>query len=354
MLNNTHSQQQQAGDNSVNNQAQTITQNFTVYQGITRDEAREIALQVYKDNMYQLSQEARQLADTRASELTDKLIDKLTSQSTTDLLSAFGDPDMQYSLVQAQIAYARIGDSTLLENLISILVQRAAESKRSLLQIVLNESLSVLPKLTNSQLDTLSIVLLINHIKHDMTSLKMIIDTFDSKIFPMMNNLTKDRSCYQHLAYTGCCSISIGEITIERILQLNHPGLFIKGFDISEFQKLHSYQQAQSLLLRCLHDSSLLQLDGIDDVVIEVRARELGLDDTTITELKTLQKSKLMNEEEIKQWLKISDQRFIQLLDLWDNSNLKNINLTSVGIAIAIANIKQKLGVNYELSIWIK
>lgn len=51
----------------------------------------------------------------------------------------------------------------------------------------------------------------------------------------------------------------------------------------------------------------------------------------------------------------INENRELRLMnDLWDNSKMCNSTLTSVGIAIAVANIKIKTGLDYNLGIWIK
>jgi len=42
------------------------------------------------------------------------------------------------------------------------------------------------------------------------------------------------------------------------------------------------------------------------------------------------------------------------LLDFWDNSSMKHLTLTSVGIAIATANLRRKTGISVDLDIWIK
>lgn len=352
MFDKTQSQQQLSGDNSINNQAQNITQNFIIQQGINAEQAREIATQVYKENFYQLTNEAKAVADLRASELVNKLVEQLASTSTP-LLSSFNDPDMQYALVQSQIAYARTGDPNMLDTLINILVQRAAEPNRSLVQIVLNESLSVLPKLTKAQLDALSMVFMLKHVNHNFTSLNMLKDLSNLRFFPFIDNLTKKYSCYQHLVYSSCCSISIGEIQIANIFSKYYPGLFIRGFELSEFSRLQNSDLAKSLLMKCLNNESLFQINALNEDVITEKAKHLRLDSALIESLLALQRSKIMNESEIEDILVRLDNRYSMLFDIWKNSSLKNINLTSVGIAIAIANIKQSIGLNYNLSEWI-
>jgi hypothetical protein len=59
---------------------------------------------------------------------------------------------MQYAVFTAQREFARSGDDQLGDILVDILVDRTKEPDRSLLQIVLNESLNVAPKLTADQL----------------------------------------------------------------------------------------------------------------------------------------------------------------------------------------------------------
>jgi hypothetical protein len=45
---------------------------------------------------------------------------------------------------------------------------------------------------------------------------------------------------------------------------------------------------------------------------------------------------------------------FALLFDLWENTPLKHMALTSVGIAIGYANLKRVCGFDADLSIWIK
>jgi hypothetical protein len=42
-----------------------------------------------------------------------------------------------------------------------------------------------------------------------------------------------------------------------------------------------------------------------------------------------------------------------QLFELWSRTPILNSMLTSVGIAIAHANIKKRTGCDFDLSIWI-
>jgi hypothetical protein len=70
-------QKQESGDDSTNLQAQSIVVN----QGISYSDAKDIALDVYKSNFLQLSQDAAQVARERAEEITDNFLDKLKNEN---------------------------------------------------------------------------------------------------------------------------------------------------------------------------------------------------------------------------------------------------------------------------------
>ena len=61
-----------------------------------------------------------------------------------------------------------------------------------------------------------------------------------------------------------------------------------------------------------------------------------------------------MNATEVKDFLKQQGDFMNSLFEVWDNSPLKSVTLTSVGIAVAIANLRRKTDITADLGIWIK
>lgn len=61
-----------------------------------------------------------------------------------------------------------------------------------------------------------------------------------------------------------------------------------------------------------------------------------------------------MSADEIKDELVQIDPQFQNLIDIWKNTGLGRLQLTSVGIALAHANIKNIIGVELDLGIWIR
>ena len=131
---------------------------------------------------------------------------------------------MQYAIFTAQREYARSGDKQLGDILVDILVDRSKEDGRSILQIVLNESLEVAPKLTSDQLATLSVAFTLKYSRFTrMTSLSVMKEYIEQHIAPFIADLTTKNSCYQHLEYAGCASISLGSAQIENIFLETSP-----------------------------------------------------------------------------------------------------------------------------------
>lgn len=344
----------QAGDESTNIQhSQNVTVTNTQNYGVSYSDVKEIAMDVFKGNFYQLAKDAADIARDRAEELTDKFLKNL-EETRPQATQQMKNPDMQYALFIAQREYARTGDRDLLDILVNVLVDRIELEERSLMQIVLNESLEVIPKLTNSQLDILSLVFLLRYTKR--TNLRNIEDLKKyilNTVVPFMN-VPEGNSYYQHLEFTGCGSISVLDIKIESVYQENYQGLFSKGFTKEEFDRvLKNEVLSKPILLPCLHNKDLFQVSTLDDNQLKEFCLNAGASVELVEGIKQLQNSKIMTIEEIKDVCISLDPSINQLFNIWENTSLNMLTLTSVGIAIAYANIQRKIDDKYDLSIWI-
>jgi len=346
-------QNQQAGNDSTNLQAQSIT----VHQGISYSDAKEIALDVYKANFLQLSQDAAQIARNRAEELTDNFLKKLEIENKT-AIDSMRDPAMQAALYEAQKQYAKTGDKDLEGLLVDILVERASASERNIHQIVLDEALIVASKLTAEQMDALTINFLIsktsNSTLSNLAAIPLYLNTY---LLPFMVSLSKDSSCYEHLEYVGCGSLlHMGGInSIEAIYQAQYGGLFSKGFTrdrlINEIEEIDQYP---FLIVNCLHDRNLLQVNAVNTDVIDKTCDDKNVPSQTKDKITNLFNSTRMSPQEVKGYLISVAPDVTAIFDLWENTGLSKFVPTTVGIAIAQANFRRKTGIKLDLSIWIK
>jgi len=345
-------QTQKTGDNSINVQAENIT---IEQKGLTYAEVKDIALDVFKANFYHLVGVAEETVKKRAEEITEQFINEL-KQRNPDGLKQAEDPDFQYSLFSIQKDYAKTGDQELGNLLVDILVERSKEKQRNILQIVLNESLKVAPKLTKDQLSALSIIFILKYTRFlGMNSLDGLKFYVENRLSPFIHELTESETCYQHLSFAGCGAISIGSVKIGKIFREHYPGIFSKGFSKEEIEKQKfEFESSVKAFVPCLHANDLSQVNAMDEDAIRNGAQFSLVGENGKNKLVSLLKDKAMSENEIEDYLKTNFKPMDNLLKIWNKTSMKNMSLSSVGIAIGHANSRRVTGDNSHLSIWIK
>lgn len=343
-------QNQIGGDSSTNIQAGG---SVTIHQGLTYANARQIALDVFKDNFLQLAGEAVEVAKKRAEEITESFLDQLQKQHQEGISQA-KEPDFQHALFTVQKEYARCGDKELGDLLVDLLVDRTKQPSRSILQIVLNESLAVAPKLTPDQLAVLSVVFLFRYtINNGLSNHNAFYAYLDRYVWPFADLLEKKAACYQHLEYSGCGTVSIGSISLAEIIRRNYPGLFSNGFDEAQFQsKQMSIPLTHPIFRACLNDPGKKQVNALNEDAIKTEAARCQVTADDIPKLIALQNEHLMNEDQICNAIIQARPHMEKVFDTWKET-MSHFTLTSVGIAIGHANIKKSAGEFTDLSIWI-
>lgn len=330
--------------------------NVTVIQtsGLSYSEVKEVALDVFTNNFYMLAGKAQDVAKERAEQITEDFLEKLQKENPEGFSKA-EDPDFQHALFTVQKEYARNGDEDLGDLLIDLLVDRSKQEQRDILQIVLNESLNVAPKLTNDQLAALAMVFIFKYTQNtdivDHKSFGEYLDTIESFI----DKLSKKISCYQHLQFSSCGSINTLSATkLEQRLGTTYQGLFLKGFDPDEINKRNlSIGMDPRFIGPCMNDLSKVQVKVLNKELLERMIDEAGLVDTDKQQLLSLFDLNKMSDDEIKQKCIEIRPYMDTLFDIWNDSYMSRFTLTSVGIAIGHANIKRSTGELTDLSIWI-
>lgn len=340
---------QKAGDNSTNLQAGSIT-----VQGLTVSEARQIALDVFRANFFELAGEAKEIARRRAEEITEDFLSKLQAENLDGLQQA-QEPDFQHGLFTVQKEYARAGEPELGALLVDLLVDRTKQPTRNILQIVLNESLAVAPKLTPDQLAALSIVFLFKYtIQRGIGSHEALLDYLDHYVAPFVGHLSAKAAGFQHLEYSGCGTVGIGSVNLGEVFRIHYGGLFSKGFDRAQLEaKQVTIPNSSSMFIQCVNDPSRLQVNAINVDVIRSKCSEMSISSEDTEKLVALHNETLMAHNEVQEHIVKSRDYMNQVFEIWSNSSMNVFTLTSVGIAIGHANIKKTTGEFTDLSIWI-
>jgi hypothetical protein len=322
--------------------------------GLSYSDVKEIALDVYRANFYQLAGLARQEAATRAEEITEAFLNKLERENP-DGFSQANEPGFQYALYTAQKEHARSGNKNLGDLLVDLLVDRTKQQHRDFLQIVLDESLSTAPKLTDSQLASLAAVFFLRYTQNKLLgtheSLGLNLDRF---LAPLVGSITKSVASFQHLEFTGCGAIAVTQMSLEEQLSNAYQGLFVKGFEANAIdEKGVTIGNDHRVFIPCLNDETKLQVKALNVEGLEDYLNSLGISAEDVVGIRSLFTLNAMSHEEVREKCISIRGYMASVFDFWWDSPAKNFTLTSVGIAIGHANIKRFAGEFADLSIWI-
>lgn len=322
--------------------------------GLTYAEVRDVALDVFRANFYELAGVAKDTAKARAEEVTEAFLSKLKTEHPAGIEKAH-DPDFQYALFTVQKEYARNGDKDLGDLLVDLLVDRSKQEQRDILQIVLNESLTTAPKLTESQLAVLAVIFLFKYTQnYGVGNHQMLGEYLDKHVAPFASKVVKNMACYQHLEFSGCGATGLGRRSLASILGITYQGLFLKGFDEKEIEDRGvSIGLDQKFFMPCLNDLSKVQVRANSKDLLDksFEKHEITTDDRA--KISALFDVGKMNDTEIKDKCIEIRPYMSGLFETWSESEMKNFTLTSVGISIGHANIKRLVGEFANLSIWI-
>ncbi len=347
----TDSQKLTSGNSSENYQA-----GRDIIIGATLDEVRSIAEEVFRKNFLVLSEHAGDVARKRAAEFLEAYIKGVAAKP--ELLQAAQDPDMQYTMFNAQKAYARSGSPELAVVLHDVLLRRAREKTSSLLAIVLNESIETAPKLTPAQFDLLTLVFLLRYTRLlGFVSISHFYEHLKNTVLPFVPKNQPTHSSFQHLEFLGCGTVQMGHFPLLDSLRKTYNGLWWSGATKEEFDTLERETDTAvgDLICPCHRDPDLFQFNCINEQQLREKLLWKDLSEEVTNRFVQFFKAHLLSDEQVKLELLTALPQLERLFSLWENTKYGQFTLTSVGIAIAHANIRRHNENEnaYDLSTWI-
>lgn len=335
---------QTAGENSKN-----LNVMGDYHEGLSYKDARQVALDVFKANSSVYTEIAKKTIDERVVNITDDIFTMIYSE-LPDTVEKLVEPAVQDTLLKIQKEYAKNDDPALKERLIALLKNRLKADEKDMETIVLDEALEIVPKLTGTQLNILSLNLTVLRIlHHEVTNRDTFFHMLTSKILLFYSNHMSKTMEYAHLQYLGCTGILSEGSTykpIEEIFRNRYAGLFSRGFSREEFYEYMGIeiQEFQQLITTCQIDKEKYQFNAMNENVLKYSIAQSGKQEY---EEKLLQyyKEHIMEVKEIKDDISSHVQGFEELADFWKKtSEFKSMNLTSVGIEIGLLNYNLQTG----------
>ena len=346
-------QAQNSGSRSNNLQVNNLVVNNA---GLSYADARLIALDVFRSELNTLAGQAAQTAWERVESITDKFLLELQKQNPNGFSKA-NDPGFQYALHALQTEYVKTGDDDLGDVLVGLLVDHTKQERRSLIQIVLAECLTTVPKLTPDQINSLALLFYFRNVKGlSIDSLSDLAGNIDRYIRPFVSSYAQSDVSFQYMQFCGCgASTPLVGIALESILLQKYPGLLTNGFDRAHIDGLGlSVSCDHPLFIKCLNNPSNLQVRAIDLGVLEQRFTEYALPSHEHEKIKELMNLNMLTPEEVNGKMSELLSYWSSLSVNWNKGGFKAFDLTSVGMAIGHASIKRNSQKMADLNIWIK
>ncbi|MFC3471977.1 LPO_1073/Vpar_1526 family protein [Massilia oculi] len=339
---------QEVGDGSLAIQAH---RDVTVNAGLSYENVRTVALDTFRSEFVKMLDMAGAIAEARATNLLNEYIARIEHENRAALENAH-DPDFRYSLYTAQKIAARSGDAGLQSLLVELLVQRSHQVPRSFVQLVLSESIDAIHKISAGQINALTLIFAIKHMKFStVSSFSTLLDTLDKYVEPVLQDIASSDASMSHLEYAGCGTISsTGKYDMNKALLRFYPGAFQTGVSEADVCVKVLSPAARTLLVQCEHDAGHVQVLGGSLENVRALCDQLSL---TLNDRKMLE-AILHSKSQIKVLDSCANRRtyFDYLWQVWENTRLSNFSLTSVGFAIAHANLS-KFGPIRPLTDWI-
>lgn len=260
------------------------------YHGPSVTEVRELCVLFLRNNFPELREEARRTAEEHVKSFANTLEQRLVNDAASIVLEKFREPDVQAAINDAVQASARKGVAANPVILSTLISERIAKTTNDYKDIVLSEAVQVVPRLTSAQVGLMSFV----HVVRSMT-------------------------------VQGVTDVA----ALERFGQIA-MSFSSTGFGLSESQKQH-IQYAGAASVNNLFGGDIFEAYAKQNYPHLGFADGISLHNALTTHAPSLAK----------------------LLEQFHTENLWHVELTSVGQAIAIANISNFMG-KLDYTIWLK
>jgi len=342
-------QKQAGGDSSVNLQAQNIIINT----GASPEQVREIVNEVFKENFIKMRSDAAEIAKARAQEITEKVLDKI--KDAEHLLNEFKKPGMQDSFFNAQKEYAKSGDKNLADLLVDVLVDRANQTDRNVMQIILDESIHIASKLTAGHFDILTLSFLLTMVmSKGVRSVESLEEYITKTLLPFSEELKQEGHKYKYLEFVGCGHARAGSHgSLEKRIATTYQGLFQKGKTMEELKaELGDADFNDSFFVPSIHEESKIQIGFLNKEEMNMALK--GMKTYSVRKIKSVFEATTFSDSEVNQFLAKRVPEMGKLFSEWRTTPLEHFELTDVGIVIAHANFRRKTGQTLDLGLWIK
>lgn len=263
----------------------------------------------------------------------------------------FTDPDLRFILTDAVKTASRKNDSNLHEILSNLVIQRIHHDDE-IKQVVFNEAISIMGKLTSNQLKIITLHFVLTKVSwHKIQTIENL-NIFFKDVFSKLIPFKDTDAEFGHLQSIGCMQQSIGTWDVVNVFfKGSCSNLFLKEFSSDEIKKLEiKYPEIEEIFEKNKGDSYKCKSVNSHELQKYIsKSSETNIK----SELLSMYNSHFIALEEIKKVIESIPLGNELLKQCNNESSITSNNLTGVGVAIALAYLEVTTNVKLDPNTWI-
>ena len=175
-------QKQKVGENGVALQA-----GGDISVGMSFTEVKDLVFLLFEQNFPKLAESAAEKALQNIKEYIGNLENRLHEDANKIDFSKFSDPNIQYLLNSTIQNYARKGNSVNMEFLMEAFLLVLHKKSTSILSIVSEQLISVLPKIAKGCIDVLTVLYYVRYYRQNGISSMEELESISKKVYESLN-----------------------------------------------------------------------------------------------------------------------------------------------------------------------
>lgn len=325
---------------------------MVINQGMTVVEATGLIDKLFEANFPKLELVSREAAEKNIAAFKADIMEEMAKNLSPEEFQRFSNPDIQAGLYQAVYSAARKDSAELRRMLSHLIVKRVKNDQNELKQIVLNEAIPTVAKLTQNQMKIMALCFMLRQ-----TSFRIAMPwgvfkgIFEHSIRPLID-FKGSRAEILHLQYAGCGKVEeVFTSNLGDVLKNANPFPFSKPLTQEEIDQHQLPTNVEEGLL--IHVNGFFHFNVTKKEELDQKLKAKKFSEEKISQLIVLYNSKSPTNKEVREKMESEMEWTKVLFDRYQNTVLSQLTLTSVGMAIAIAYYEKTVGSNLDLDIWI-
>jgi len=329
---------------------QTMSGVVNIQQGLSSEQTEHMITTIFEQNFPKLVQGAAEKAEENVKKFAKVFFEKASVKLTKEEQIKMSDPDIQKTLSNAINFNATHDDDDLREYLTNLMIQRIKKNEENLQKIVYNEAISTVEKITNSGLKIITLNFVLFAVRfHKVKDIKSF-ENFLNSLKPLMD-FNNTESEFKLIQYSGCGTIqSLMEFKIFDVWRDNYSIIFHHPFTEKEVAELQLSKELTNKIIEESNGQYRIKIQSWN--LLEDLLKKEAISKEIIDNVVQQYKNHLMSDKEVEDIVRaipIGN----EVLNILENSDLKLMDRTSVGTALALNYATQIMKSDLDVNNWI-